>query len=199
MFVVLDTETTGLYPYRGHEMISFAGIKLNEDLEEIGRLHIHIWPQNINKADPQSLKINGYSSAQWARLNALDPKRAATEIAGFMGSCIPVAHNWSFDRGFILKLLQDHAPERKIMRRGIDTIALASAALMPFGVKSMSMSSIAKLFGWPDQTHEALDDVLMCVQLFRLCYPLNSRNAIKVRMLLYRARIALYLNPLRGK
>ena len=199
MFVVLDTETTGLHPYRGHEMISFAGIKLNEDLEEIGRLHIHIWPQNINKADPQSLKINGYSSAQWARLNALDPRRAATEIAGFMGSCIPVAHNWSFDRGFILKLLQDHAPERKIMRRGIDTIALASAALMPFGVKSMSMSSIAKLFGWPEQTHEALDDVLMCAQLFRLCYPLSARNAIKVRLLLYRARIALYLNPLRGK
>ena len=78
-------------------------------------------------------------------------------------------------------------------------IALASAALMPFGVKSMSMSNIAKLFGWPEQTHEALDDVLMCAQLFRLCYPLSARNAIKVRMLLYRARIALYLNPLRGK
>ena len=199
MFVVLDTETTGLYPYRGHEMISFAGIKLDKNLKEIARLHIHIWPQNIGDADPKSLRINGYTPDQWSKCGALDPKRAAFAISDFMDSCIPVAHNWPFDRGFILKFLQDHAPQRRILRRGIDTIALASSALMPHGFSSMSMSSIAKIFGWPPQTHEALDDVLMCAQLFRLCYPLSVRNALKVHMMLYRAKIGLYLNPLRGK
>ena len=199
MFVVLDTETTGLYAYRGHEMISFAGIKLDKDLKEIDRLHIHIWPKNISSADPASLKINGYTPDQWARCNAVPAQRAAIMIADFMADCIPVAHNWPFDRGFILKLLQEATPQRKIMRRGIDTIALSSAALMPHGITSVSMSNIARLFGWPEQTHEALDDVLMCVQLFRLCYPLSARNALKVRMMLYRAKIGLYLNPLRGK
>ncbi len=199
MFVVLDTETTGLYPYRGHEMISFAGIKLDQDLKEIERLHIHIWPQNIKSADPNSLRINGYTSEQWGRCNAMDPKRAALRIADFMGSNIPVAHNWSFDRGFILKLIQEHAPQRKILRRGIDTISLVSSALIPFGYKSMSMASICKILGWPEQTHDALDDVLMCAQLFRICYPMNIRNAIKMRALIYRAKLGLYFNPLSGK
>jgi DNA polymerase-3 subunit epsilon len=199
MFVVLDTETTGLYPYRGHEMISFAGIKLNKDLEEIERLHLHIWPKNIGNADPKSLKINGYTQDQWAMCNAVSPQRAAMIIADFMGDCIPVAHNWPFDRGFILKMLNESVPQRKILRRGIDTIALASAALMPHGYRSMSMSSICKIFGWPEQTHDALDDTLMCVQLFRLLYPMGARSAIKVRMMLYRAKIRVYLNPLRGK
>ena len=35
-FVVLDTETTGLKAYH-HEMVSFAGIKLDNDLKEIDR------------------------------------------------------------------------------------------------------------------------------------------------------------------
>lgn len=196
MFIVLDTETTGLYSNR-HEMISFAGIKLDANLNEIDRLHIRIKPQNIQNADPKALEVNGYTHNDWR--DAADPKEAAYIIATFMRDCIPVAHNWPFDRGFILAHLSKYAPEQKILRRGIDTVSLASAALMPHGYKSMSMETIAAAFGWPKQTHEALDDTLMCVQLFRLLYPFGIRATIKVHLLLYRAKIDLYLNPLSNK
>jgi DNA polymerase-3 subunit epsilon len=196
MFIVLDTETTGLYPNR-HEMISFAGIKLDANLNEIDRLHIRIKPQNIQGADPKALEVNGYTHNDWR--DAVDPKEAAYIIAKFMRDCIPVAHNWPFDRGFILSHLSRYAPDQKILRRGIDTVSLASAALMPHGYKSMSMETIAAAFGWPKQTHEALDDTLMCVQLFRLLYPFGIRATIKVHILLYRAKIDLYLNPLSNK
>lgn len=196
MFIVLDTETTGLYPNR-HEMISFAGIKLDANLNEIDRLHIRIKPQNIQGADPKALEVNGYTHNDWR--DAVDPKEAAYIIAKFMHDCIPVAHNWPFDRGFILSHLSRYAPDQKILRRGIDTVSLASAALMPHGYKSMSMETIAAAFGWPKQTHEALDDTLMCVQLFRLLYPFGIRATIKVHLLLYRAKINLYLNPLSNK
>lgn len=196
MFIVLDTETTGLYPNR-HEMISFAGIKLDSNLNEIDRLHIKIQPQNIQGADPNALKVNKYNTKDWR--NAVHPKEAAIIIATFMRDCIPVAHNWPFDRGFILAHLSKYAPDQKILRRGIDTISLASAALIPHGHKSMSMSNICDLFGWPAQTHEALDDTLMCVQLFRILYPLGLRSMIKVHILLYRAKIRSYFDPLSVK
>tara|TARA_R100000664_G_C2748320_1_gene135772 strand:+ start:431 stop:1021 length:591 start_codon:yes stop_codon:yes gene_type:complete len=196
MYVVLDTETTGLYPNRGHEIISYAGIKLDKNLNEIGRMHIKI-QANMQNADPQALRVNRYKPKLWH--GACNPDQAAIKIASFMRDCIPVAHNWDFDRSFILKLFADHAPHCKILRRGIDTIALASAALIPLGYTSMSMSSICKIFGWPKQTHEALDDTLMCVALFRLLYPHNIQNVFKVRIMIYRAKIGMYKNPLSQK
>ena len=199
MFVVLDTETTGLYPYKGHEMIAFAGIKLNKDLQEIDRLHVHIWPTDAKMLDPNAVKINKFSLDEWAKRGATTPQKAAYMIADFMAGCIPVAHNWPFDRAFILKLMSDHVPQKKIMRRGIDTISLASAALLPRGYQSMSMSRIAELLGWPEQTHDALDDALMCTQLFRLCYPMGIESVIKMHFAIYRAKLALYINPLRGQ
>ena len=199
MFVVLDTETTGLYPYKGHEIISFAGTKLDKDLKEIDRLHINIWPTDARLMDSKAIKINKFSLEEWAKRDAVSPQNAAPIIADFLEGCIPVAHNWPFDRGFLLKLLNDHTPKRKILRRGIDTITLASAALLPKGYKSVSMASIARIMGWPEQTHDALDDTLMCVQLFRLCYPMGVRSVIKMQIALYRAKLALYINPLSGQ
>lgn len=196
MYVVLDTETTGLYSNR-HEMIAYCGIKLNAQLEEIGRLHIKIKPQNIAQADPQALRVNGYTANKWR--DAIEPTKAGNMIADFMRDCIPVAHNWPFDRGFILAHLNKYTNGRKILRRGIDTVSLASAVLIPMGYKSVSMHTIADIFGWPTQTHEALDDTLYCMQLFRLLYPYNVRNMIKVHAMIYRAKIRMYTNPMRGK
>ena len=196
---ILDTETTGLYPYKGHEMIAFAGIKLDKDLQEIDRLHIHIWPTDPRLIDSKAIKINKFSLEEWAKRDATSPQNAAPMIADFMEGCVPVAHNWPFDRGFILKMMSDHVPQKKILRRGIDTITLAIAALLPRGHKSVSMSNIARIMGWPEQTHDALDDALMCTQLFRLCYPMGVRSVIKMQIALYRAKVALYVNPLRGQ
>lgn len=193
MYVVLDTETTGLYP-KTYEMISFAGIKLDKDLKEIDRLYIKIKPQHIQRADPQALRVNGYTHQKWE--SATDPKEAGHLIANFMRDCIPVAHNWPFDRGFILAHLTKYTPDRKILRRGIDTVSLATSAFLPHGYKSMSMQSIASLLGWPIQPHRALEDALMCAQLFRLLYPLGARSVIKVRVALICASIRPYINPL---
>ena len=194
MFVVLDTETTGLYVYKGHEMISYAGIKLDKDLKEIDRLHIRIKPQKIEVADPTALRINGYNKHYWE--NALEPTEASEKIADFMRDCIPVAHNWDFDRTFILSMFRNHAPHCKILRRGIDTVTLASSAFLPYGYKSVSMQQISEIMGWPKQPHRALEDTLYCVQLFRLLYPVGIKSAIKVHAVMLRAKMRPYLNPL---
>ena len=192
-YVVLDTETTGLRAYY-HEMISFAGIKLNSDLEEIDRLVIKIRPQYPERSNHEALKINGYSPSRWA--NSLSPEEAAPMIAAFMQNCTPVAHNWSFDRGFILALFKScDRQDLKIMRRGIDTISLSISAFGQFGLKSYSLDNIGNLFGWPKQTHRAEADAIMTTVLFRQLYPNTVKTAIKIQLIMFYAKIRGILNP----
>ena len=80
-YVVLDTETTGLRSYH-HEIVSFAGIKINEQLQEIDRLVIRIKPKHPERADREAMRINGYSAARW--VDAMDPEVAGPRIADFM-------------------------------------------------------------------------------------------------------------------
>jgi DNA polymerase III alpha subunit (gram-positive type) len=191
--VVLDTETTGLRAYY-HEMVSFAGIKLDKNLQEIDRLVLKIKPKYPERSDKQALRVNGYSASRWE--NAIDPIDAGPKIAAFMCDCIPVAHNWAFDRGFILALFKSiNRQDLKITRRGIDTIALSIAAFGPYNLKSYSLDSIGQLFGWPKQIHRAEADAVMCLALFRTIYPTNVKTAIKINALMLYAKIRGFINP----
>ena len=195
-FVILDTETTGLRSYH-HEMVSFAGIKINEQLQEIDRLVIKIKPKYPERADKEAMKINGYSPARWA--GAMDPDVAGPKIADFMAGCTPVAHNWAFDRGFILALFKSIGrSDLRIMRRGIDTIALSIAAFGPYNIKSYSLDSIGQLFGWPRQLHRAEADAVMCLALFRTLYPTGIKTSIKIKTLMMYAKARGLINPLSG-
>ena len=194
--IFLDTETTGLRAYH-HEIVSFCGIKLNRELREIDRLVVKIRPLHPERADSEALKINGYSPARWA--DAMDIEDAAPLIAAFMRDCTPVAHNWAFDRGFILALFRAaNRQDLRIIRRGIDTIALSIAAFAPYGIKSFSLESIGGLLGWPRQKHRAEADAVMCCVLFRLLYPMNIKTAIKIRSIVLYAKIRGVLNPYRA-
>jgi DNA polymerase III alpha subunit (gram-positive type) len=192
-YVVLDTETTGLRAYH-HECVSFCGIKLDKNLREIDRLTIKILPLHPERADNEALRINGYSAHRWK--DALAPDEAAPRIAEFMRDCIPVAHNWAFDRGHILALFKSAGrQDLRIMRRGIDTIALSIAAFAPYGLKSYSLESIGGLFGWPKQKHRAEADAVMCVALFKTLYPYNIKTVIKIKTIGFYAKIRGMINP----
>lgn len=192
-YVILDTETTGLRAYY-HEIVSFCGIKIDKDLREIERLTLKISPSNPERADPEAIKINGYSSARWR--GAISPDEAAPMIAEFMRDCTPVAHNWAFDRGFILALFKSVGRnDLKIMRRGIDTIALSIAAFGRHGVKSFSLDHIGRMLGWPRQKHRAEADAVVCLALFRLLYPAGIRTAAKIHLIVYYAKIRGIINP----
>ena len=195
-FVILDTETTGLRSYH-HEIVSFAGIKVNAQLQEIDRLVVKIKPKYPERADKEAMRINGYAPNRW--IDAMDPEDAGRKIAAFMAGCTPVAHNWAFDRGFILALFKSiQRPDLRIMRRGIDTIALSMAAFAPYNIKSYSLDSIGQLFGWPKQLHRAEADAVMCLALFRTIYPISIKTSIKIHLLMMYARGRALINPLGG-
>ena len=95
--IVLDTETTGLDPRRGHRLIEIACIEI-EDLLPTGR-HFHRYVDPERDIDPEAEKVHGISRASLIG----KPKFGdlCDEFLEFIGDAPVVAHNAAFDRGFI--------------------------------------------------------------------------------------------------
>lgn len=95
--IVLDTETTGLDPRRGHRLIEIACIEI-EDLLPTGR-HFHRYVDPERDIEPEAEKVHGLSRAF---LHG-KPRFAdvADEFLDFVGDAPLVAHNAQFDRGFV--------------------------------------------------------------------------------------------------
>lgn len=100
-YVFFDVETTGLYPLTGDRIIELAMIKVNNG-NIIDRFEILLNPEipipeevkSIHKIDDEILKDKPIFS-----LNI------ANQIISFIGRAILVAHNASFDLGFLSKEL----------------------------------------------------------------------------------------------
>ncbi|WAC47304.1 DNA polymerase III subunit epsilon [Asticcacaulis sp. SL142] len=95
--IVFDTETTGIDPRAGHRLIEIGCVEL-EDLLPTGRsLHRYMDPERIIEAD--ATRIHGITN----EMVAGKPKFAdlAEEFLNFVGDSRIIAHNASFDRGFI--------------------------------------------------------------------------------------------------
>lgn len=95
--IVLDTETTGIDPRRGHRLIEIGCIEI-EDLMPTGRtFHKYINPEREIEAD--AIRVHGITNERVAN----EPKfhELADELMDFIGGQRIIAHNASFDRGFV--------------------------------------------------------------------------------------------------
>jgi DNA polymerase-3 subunit epsilon len=95
--IVLDTETTGLDPRRGHRLIEIACIEI-EDLLPTGR-HFHRYIDPERDVEPEAEKVHGLSRSFLMG----KPKfgDVCDEVLDFVGDAPVVAHNAQFDRGFV--------------------------------------------------------------------------------------------------
>ena len=159
----IDTETTGLHPEQGHEIIEVAMIKGNDVL------HIKITPSNIELADPVALQINGFDAQEWA--DSVSRKLAAQLTASFLHGCMVVGHNVKFDMMFLADLWDSYDIGCAVDRRYIDTVVLSHEHLQHLGLYSLRMDSIRKFFGWPTaEAHSALADAEDVRRLYKtLC------------------------------
>jgi DNA polymerase-3 subunit epsilon len=95
--IVLDTETTGLDPRRGHRLIEIACIEI-EDLLPTGK-HFHRYIDPERDIDPEAEKVHGLSrSFLHGKPRFSD---IMDEFLDFVGEAPLVAHNAQFDRGFV--------------------------------------------------------------------------------------------------
>jgi DNA polymerase-3 subunit epsilon len=121
--IVLDTETTGLDAAGGHRVIEIACIELH-DLMPTGRsFHRYIDPER--DIDPDAQRVHGISSAFLAGKPRFADHEVAREFLAFIDGAGLVAHNASFDRGFIDNELRLAGLPCPPADRWVDTLALA--------------------------------------------------------------------------
>ena len=166
-FVVLDTETTGLYSNKGDKIVSIAALKINNfEVDKQNYLNRLINPGiEIPLSSTQIHGINNEDIKQEPRLVDINK-----EIFLFLKKSILVGHNIDFDIGFI----KNDAKGTDLARRmsviqPIDTIFL-TAGLFP-DLKNYQLDNLCSYFDikTDDQIrHSALGDCEITSRLFLL-------------------------------
>ena len=119
--IVLDTETTGIDHRKGHRLIEVGCIEI-EDLLPTGRtFHRYIDPEREIEAD--AIRVHGITN----EMVRGKPKFGdlCDELAEFIGDRKIIAHNASFDRGFINMEMERHGRMTTPDHRWIDTLEIA--------------------------------------------------------------------------
>ena len=164
VFVVLDTETTGLNVNDGHRIVSIAATKIknlkitNEILDEL------VNPER--QISEPSIKIHHITQEKVKNKPLL--KELDDQIYNFLENTILVGHNLNFDIKFIIK----SAPYTTIAHRvknivTIDTIYLAAGIYPHFNSYELSFLCNTLKIQTEDQTrHSAIGDSVITARLF---------------------------------
>ena len=157
----LDVEGTGLKP--GWHQVSEVGMKHSEK----GALCIQIAPLNMERAQPEALRISGYNSSDWAE--AITFKAAVPKITEFAEDATLIGHNiFGYDIPMLKGEYKAHGLDHDhLFRDLIDTMSLARQFLVKHGLKRVGMEACMKFIGHPyDDGHNAYMDALYAEALY---------------------------------
>jgi DNA polymerase III subunit epsilon len=119
--IVLDTETTGLDPYQGHRLLEIGCIELVNRFPTGQTFHRYLNPQRDVPAE--AFAVHGLS-LEFLKDKSLFADIAA-ELMDFIGDAPLVAHNASFDLGFLNAELERLNLPAISRDRLVDTLLLA--------------------------------------------------------------------------
>jgi len=119
--IVLDTETTGLDPYQGHRIVEIGCIELINGIPSGHTFHRYINPERDIPAEAAA--VHGITAEFLKDKPCFDA--VVAELLDFLGDAPLVAHNASFDLGFINAELDRCAKPPLGRERLVDTLLLA--------------------------------------------------------------------------
>jgi DNA polymerase-3 subunit epsilon len=119
--IVLDTETTGLDPFQGHRVVEIGCVELINRIPTGATFHRYLNPERDMPAE--AFNVHGLSS-EFLKDKPLF-RDVCDELLTFLGDATLIAHNASFDYGFLCAELELCKREALVRDRVIDTIALA--------------------------------------------------------------------------
>jgi len=160
--IVLDTETTGLYPGQGHRIVEIGCVELINHIATEENFQRYINPER--PMDPDAEAVHGLSDA------FLSDKPVFAEIADefltFIGDAPLVIHNASFDIGFLNAELGRLGYPALPMDRAIDTVKIARRR---FPGAQASLDALCRRYG-VDLSDRSLHGALLDSNLLARVY-----------------------------
>jgi DNA polymerase-3 subunit epsilon len=160
--IVFDTETTGLSPLAGDRMVEIGCVELFNRVETGRTYHAYFNPDRSMPSGAEA--VHGLSDAFLAdkpRFHDL-----VEDLLEFLGDCPLVAHNASFDFGFLNHELNNCGRPLVCLSRMVDTLQLARAKHP--GAKH-SLDALCTRFG-VDRSIRVKHGALIDAQLLTQCY-----------------------------
>ena len=157
--VGVDCETTGLHVEKGHNIIEIALVKHNPDgsVEEWSTLL-----KPTKRIAPSNQAIHGISPSMVHEAPTFD--QIYTEFQTFIQSCVLVAHNATFDIGFLQEEAKRHCLEPISDAQVLDTLQLSRRF---FGFPRNNLSVVSHRFHlMTPHAHRALPDARNTMHVF---------------------------------
>lgn len=172
-YVVFDTETTGLNPSRGDQIVQVSGVRLVKGRPTGEEFNTLVNPGMSIPAS--SVRFHGITDDMV--VNAPSVEDAIRSFGTFVAGSVLVAHNAAFDMKF-LKLRETESGVR-FDNPVLDTL-LISFVLQP-NHAAHTLDAIAARFGvsiGEDVRHTALGDARATAEIFVKMLPVLKRNGL---------------------
>ena len=160
--IIFDTETTGFDPLTGDRMVEIGCIEMLGRVMTGETYHAYFNPQRNMPAAAE--QVHGLSDRFLSDKPTFAQK--ADELIAFLGESPLVAHNASFDFGFLNKELELCGRPPVAMDRMVDTVALARVKHP--GAK-LSLDALCTRYGI-DRSHRVKHGALLDAELLAQLY-----------------------------
>lgn len=173
-YVVFDTETTGLLPDQGDEIVQVAGVRLvngrRVDGEEFDTL------VNPGRSIPErATKVHGITEAMVAKADPI--QTVGRRFHRFAEDAVLVAHNAPFDMAFFKR---HEAAIGKLFNHPVLDTVLLSAVL--FGQsETHTLDALTDRLGItipPDLRHTAMGDTVATAKAFEMMLPMLKAKGL---------------------
>jgi DNA polymerase-3 subunit epsilon len=160
--IVFDTETTGLSPLAGDRLVEIGCVELYNRVETGRTYHAYFNPDRSMPSGAEA--VHGLSEAFLSDKPRFHER--VDELLDFLGDCPLVAHNASFDFGFLNHELNNCGRQIICMTRMVDTLTLARSRHP--GAKH-SLDALCTRYGI-DRSLRIKHGALIDAQLLAQCY-----------------------------
>jgi DNA polymerase-3 subunit epsilon len=160
--IVFDTETTGLNPAGGDRMVEIGCVEIFNRVETGRHFHAYFNPDRLMPSDAEA--VHGLTAIFLSDKPRFGER--AEELLDFIADSPLVAHNASFDFGFLNHELQLCGRPAVCTSRMVDTLALARSKHP--GAKH-SLDALCMRFGI-DRSHRVKHGALLDAQLLAQVY-----------------------------
>ena len=160
--IVFDTETTGLDHASGDRIVEIDCLEMIHRVPTGNSIHFYFNPERDMPMEAE--RVHGLSAAFLADKPLFREK--AAELIEFLGECPLVAHNASFDFGFLNAELAIAGFEAVCLTRMVDTVAIARKRHP--GAKH-SLDALCTRYGI-DRSHRVKHGALLDAELLAQVY-----------------------------